>query len=202
MDSFVHFTTPHTRTHTKATNNKLIKHIIVIMGNALSEEEQEQIMEEAYNLEDPEADKKLNSGTSAPNCQPKHTQRDEQNDGSQGGADSNNNNSGSLQEGQQQQQQHPGTHKNQRSSSSMSVREAQEDRRKRQHTNTTTQSAGTASSSSQSSLSSSQQQEQQEISSAAAQQQKKLSYFQMARLGYQELVNAIIRPPRADYKVR
>jgi hypothetical protein len=203
LDSFVHFTTPHTRTHTKATNNKLIKHIIVIMGNALSEEEQEQIMEEAYNLEDPEADKKLNSGTSAPNCQPKHTQRDEQNDGSQGGADSNNNNSGSLQEGQQQQQQqHPGTHKNQRSSSSMSVREAQEDRRKRQHTNTTTQSAGTASSSSQSSLSSSQQQEQQEISSAAAQQQKKLSYFQMARLGYQELVNAIIRPPRADYKVR
>jgi hypothetical protein len=201
LDSFVHFTTPHTRTHTKATNNKLIKHIIVIMGNALSEEEQEQIMEEAYNLEDPEADKKLNSGTSAPNCQPKHTQRDEQNDGSQGGADSNNNNSGSLQEGQQQQQ-HPGTHKNQRSSSSMSVREAQEDRRKRQHTNTTTQSAGTASSSSQSSLSSSQQQEQQEISSAAAQQQKKLSYFQMARLGYQELVNAIIRPPRADYKVR
>lgn len=31
---------------------------------------------------------------------------------------------------------------------------------------------------------------------------KKLSYLQMARLGYQELVNAIIRPPRADYKVR
>jgi len=29
--------------------------------------------------------------------------------------------------------------------------------------------------------------------------QRKLSYFQMARLGYQELVNAIIRPPRADY---
>jgi hypothetical protein len=37
---------------------------------------------------------------------------------------------------------------------------------------------------------------------SAAEQQKKLSYFQMARLGYQELVNAIIRPPRADYKVR
>eukprot|EP00977_Amphora_coffeiformis_P012547 scaffold3126_cov136-Amphora_coffeaeformis.AAC.3 len=29
----------------------------------------------------------------------------------------------------------------------------------------------------------------------------KLSYIQMARMGYQELVNAIIRPPRADYKV-
>lgn len=31
-------------------------------------------------------------------------------------------------------------------------------------------------------------------------EQKKLSYIQMAKLGYQELVNAIIRPPRADYK--
>ena len=34
-----------------------------------------------------------------------------------------------------------------------------------------------------------------------AEEQKKMGYFQMARLGYQELVNAIIRPPRADYKV-
>ena len=32
--------------------------------------------------------------------------------------------------------------------------------------------------------------------------QKKMSYIQMAKLGYQELVNAIVRPPRADYKVR
>ena len=31
---------------------------------------------------------------------------------------------------------------------------------------------------------------------------KKMSYVQMAKMGYQELVNAIIRPPRADYKVR
>ena len=30
---------------------------------------------------------------------------------------------------------------------------------------------------------------------------KKMSYMQMAKMGYQELVNAIIRPPRADYKV-
>jgi len=30
---------------------------------------------------------------------------------------------------------------------------------------------------------------------------KKLGYIQMARMGYQELVNAIIRPPRADYKI-
>jgi hypothetical protein len=31
--------------------------------------------------------------------------------------------------------------------------------------------------------------------------QQKLSYVQLAKLGYQELVNAIIRPPRAEYKV-
>lgn len=42
----------------------------------------------------------------------------------------------------------------------------------------------------------SQQQQQQPINHP-----KKMSYIQMAKLGYQELVNAIIRPPRADYKV-
>jgi hypothetical protein len=35
----------------------------------------------------------------------------------------------------------------------------------------------------------------------SAQDPKKMSYIQMAKVGYQELVNAIIRPPRADYKV-
>jgi len=43
-------------------------------------------------------------------------------------------------------------------------------------------------------------QQQQQAQSAAEKQKQKLSYYQMARLGYQELVNAIIRPPRADYK--
>ena len=132
------------------------------MGNALSEEEQEQIMEEAYNLEDPGADRQLNAGTAAPNCQPKHTQRETEpkNGGSEGDETAI-------------------SHKNQRTSSTTSVREAQEDRRKRQHM-------------------ADQQQQEDEMTL----QQKKLSYFQMARLGYQELVNAIIRPPRADYKVR
>ena len=37
---------------------------------------------------------------------------------------------------------------------------------------------------------------------ATTEEPKKLSYIQMAKLGYQELINAIIRPPRADYKVR
>ena len=180
------------------------------MGNALSEEEQEKIMEEAYNLEDPGADKQLNSGTSAPNCQPKHTQKDHTEQKQQNGGSSEagpgpgpgpgvNNGSNSNSE--------TTSHKNRRTSSTMSVREVQEDRRKRQHT--TNNNASSSSSSSLSSQAQQQQQQQQqqeqqqqEMTAAAAQQQKKLSYFQMARLGYQELVNAIIRPPRADYKVR
>lgn len=101
------------------------------MGNTLSEAEEEQIVEETFSmsLESPEADKMLNTGTAAPNCQPKMSEKH-------------------------------------RRSSSMS----EEDRRKRQHTDKMTD-------------------------------QKKLSYIQMAKMGYQELVNAIIRPPRADYKV-
>lgn len=39
-----------------------------------------------------------------------------------------------------------------------------------------------------------------DAAASAAEEQKKMGYFQLARLGYQELVNAIIRPPRADYK--
>lgn len=109
------------------------------MGNALSEEEQDQMMEEAYNLEDPGADKQLNNGTSAPSCQPKHTQDDSEH-----------------------------------------TKRSQEERRKRQN-------------GSSASLDTEQEEEMSE--------QKKLSYFQMAKMGYQELVNAIIRPPRADYKV-
>lgn len=133
------------------------------MGNALSEEEETQILEEAYSmsLESPEADKVLNAGTAAPNCQPKHSQDDgiEQREDDDNGDPSD----------KRVSEKH-------RRNSSMSDN-AQDDRRKRPNT---------------------QQQQQNE----SAQQQKKLSYIQMARLGYQELVNAIIRPPRADYKVR
>jgi hypothetical protein len=143
------------------------------MGNELSQEEQDQILEEAYNLEDPQADKYLNSGTAAPNCQPKHTQKEQRRDKLREmdeGKDT-------LDEGKLPNN----THKHRRASSTVSEREDQEERRKRQH-----QSGNKANN-------------EQEMS--AAEQQKKLSYFQMARLGYQELVNAIIRPPRADYKV-
>lgn len=156
------------------------------MGNALSEEEQEQILEEAYNLEDPEADKFLNAGTAAPSCQPKHTQRELKEtsmamtaaageEQGQGAAAANGGGEGGP-DGENGDEALSAKH---RRGSSVSDNVDQEERRKRQHTASNTQ----------------------DLEISAAQQQKKLSYFQMARMGYQELVNAIIRPPRADYKV-
>lgn len=153
------------------------------MGNELSQEEQDQILEEAYNLEDPQAEKYLNSGTAAPNCQPKHTQKEQQRREKLREMDEGKETlDGGLVDGSLTNS----THKHRRGSSTLSDREDQEERRKRQHHTNNGRSAAAAN--------------EQEMS--AAEQQKKLSYFQMARLGYQELVNAIIRPPRADYKVR
>jgi len=147
----------------------------------MSEEEERQfhdaaVAENGVTLESPEADKYLNSGTDAANCQPKHTQSE-------------------LTQGQKlvveeglevvmkERSDEPEVHLEDEDGKSQplsakhrrgsSVSDSGEERRKRQH------------------LTQSQQQ-------AAA---KKLSYVQMAKLGYQELVNAIIRPPRADYKM-
>ncbi|KAG7360682.1 serine aminopeptidase, S33 [Nitzschia inconspicua] len=146
------------------------------MGNELSQEEQDQILEEAYNLEDQQADLRLNSGTAAPNCQPKHTQkeqmrRDKLREMDEGKDTLDDSGGGKLPNS---------VHKHRRASSTLSDREEQEERRKRQHHSNKNNN---------------------EPEMSAAEQQKKLSYFQMARLGYQELVNAIIRPPRADYKM-
>lgn len=126
------------------------------MGNALSEEEENELLEEAYSmsLESPEADGYLNSGTAAPNCQPKHTKETLKRDDTGIGGDD-------------------GRQMNHRGSSVSDGGE--DDRRRRQSSNQNMN---------------------------AKEDQRKLSYFQMARMGYQELVNAIIRPPRADYKVR
>lgn len=126
----------------------------------MSEEEENEFLEEGFNLDSPEADRVVNFGTSAPNCQPKHTQdleefEDIDDDEGEGGDTQ----SGPLSEDGKGSLKH-------RRDSSMS----DDDQRKRQHL-------------------------------AQQQQPKKLSYIQMAKLGYQELVNAIIRPPRADYKV-
>lgn len=112
------------------------------MGNVLSEEEENEVLEEAYalSLDSPDVDKKVNQGTTAANCQPKHSQQ-----------------SNAL--------------KHSRANSNISDSSEGAHRGKRLHQET------------------------------EEEKQQKLSYFQMARLGYQELVNAIIRPPRAEYKV-
>lgn len=125
------------------------------MGNVMSEEQEEEFLEEGFDLESPEADKQINFGTAAPNCQPRHTLDEEE----------------KANEGQEVAMA-PGDAeatpmKHRRDSSSTSSDDPQ---RKRQHL-------------------------------SESQAQKKMSYIQMAKMGYQELVNAIIRPPRAEYKV-
>ena len=139
----------------------------------MSEEEEERFLEEAYtmSLESPEADKALNAGTAAPRCQPKQ-------EGQELAAKNKDGENGGKPDSL--------NHKHRRGSS-MSDNDTEEPRKK-QHMNEGGGAAG----------GNRQQQRQEELTAA---QQKKLSYFQMARLGYQELVNAIIRPPRADYKV-
>ena len=138
----------------------------------MSEEEAEkEFLEEGFNLESPEADGKINYGTAAPNCQPKHTRREP--------PDS---------DGQE-----------------VVMEESAEDQAAIKHRRESTNSAHSASSANQQHrdkrqhVVANQQKQQQQL--PPEQQRKKLSYIQMAKLGYQELINAIIRPPRADYKV-
>ena len=115
------------------------------MGNDISREEEEQFYNTAYDepLDSPKVNEVVNSGTTAPNCQPKHTR----------------------QEDELGEEEKAVENKYRRMNSS---RSSSSDKRKERDD----------------------------------QEQKKPSYIQMAKMGYQELVNAIIRPPRADYKVR
>jgi len=135
------------------------------MGNVMSEEEEQEFFSTGFDLDSPDADKVVNFGTSAPNCQPKHTAEELEEEEEE------------LAMGQEvvmKDQENPEQMKDDKAlpltakhrRDSNGSEEGQ--RGKRQHLN---------------------------------QQQKKLSYIQMAKMGYQELINAIIRPPRADYKV-
>lgn len=174
------------------------------MGNVLSEEADDpSFLEQGFNLESPEADKKINYGTAAPNWQNKKEESDEDDEvdehgqevamppsssrdqpassstSSSNGTNSNNNsysNSNNNSSSSASNSNGPLSAKHRRDSN-VSDSSADE-RRKRQHKEQQLQ-----------------QQQQQQL------QQKKLSYIQMAKLGYQELVNAIIRPPRAEYKM-
>ena len=150
------------------------------MGNVLSEEEQEErFLEDGFNLESPDADKVINYGTAAPIWQNKKSSSSrslEQNDASHQSNRNENNDS---------------THRKDSSNNNSSNDAGQEvvvesttnSEPRRTNDRTTTEDS----------------QPQPTDSDEAP---KKLSYLQMAKLGYQELINAIIRPPRADYKVR
>ena len=124
-----------------------------VMGNVLSDEEDEQqFLEDGFNLESPDADKVINYGTAAPVWQNKAPSDRNMNDSN-------------------------GPPPNSREDlASAGANEGQEGASHPRRSNSTTSSEDQA-------------------------PPKKLSYIQMAKLGYQELVNAIIRPPRADYKV-
>lgn len=116
------------------------------MGNEVSQIEEDEFLNDAYDaslgLDSPDVDKHVNAGTTAANCQPKHTRKTQQTaeEGTEVGLNGNR----------------------------AKVTESRKSERRK---------------------------EQQD-------QKQKPSYIQMAKSGYQELVNAIIRPPRADYKVR
>ena len=158
------------------------------MGNEISQQEGEEgqfhdqaVTKNGITLESPDADSFLNSGTAASNCQPKHL-------------------SSSLKHGDKivveeglevvmKDRDSSGTRQplspKHRRDSAVSENSTQEDRRKRQHTDENDDDEDYHH----------QQQQQQKVG-------KKMTYVQMAKMGYQELVNAIVRPPRADYKVR
>jgi hypothetical protein len=136
------------------------------MGNVMSEEEEDQFLEEGFNFESPDADQKINYGTAAPNWQ--HKEESEEEVGHEV----------DLAPGETAESRAlSAKHRRDSNLSAEGSSTSMEDRRKRQHLNESNQ----------------QQPEPMDP--------KKMSYIQMAKIGYQELVNAIIRPPRADYKV-
>jgi hypothetical protein len=191
------------------------------MGNAFSDDDadrEKSFLEKGFDLDAPDADQKINFGTAAPNWQPQHTidadlrAADEEHarleaiktatsasgaatDAAIAAARS----ASRVDQGQEvatmanfpspeslldpSGQSQPLSAKHRRSSSVSS-----DGTHKRPHV------TGVALPSQPQTAAQLQQQQAQNVA-------KKLSYLQLARLGYQELVNAIIRPPRADYKV-
>jgi hypothetical protein len=114
---------------------------------------------EGMSLDNPHVDKKINAGTTAANCQPRHT-RDALD------ADSDSDDDGSNIDG---------------GSSTSSTRRLSRSERKLLKKEKKAAAAR---------------------SKKEQEDPKKMGYVAMAKMGYQELVNAIIRPPRAEYKVR
>lgn len=125
------------------------------------------------NLDNPFVDREINAGTTAANCQPRHTREilkselssDDDGVSSSLSIDDSVNSSSSR------------ASRKQRRKEKKAVKKAQKDQAKQKKI-----------------------EEKQKAKEEKELDPRKMGYIQMARMGYQELVNAIIRPPRADYK--
>lgn len=175
------------------------------MGNIISEEEQEErFLEDGFNLESPDADKVINYGTAAPVWQNKTSTSSRSLDNDNNNHQNNTNNDGSNHRNQKGQEvvAASSTHSEppppRRSTSSNSCGEGTTSNNTSNSNSSNNNNNNTSSSSHQSSAAAMEDAPQ----NTNDEPTKKLSYLQMAKLGYQELINAIIRPPRADYKVR
>eukprot|EP00557_Chaetoceros_sp_GSL56_P007500 CAMPEP_0176496276 /NCGR_PEP_ID=MMETSP0200_2-20121128/11108_1 /TAXON_ID=947934 /ORGANISM="Chaetoceros sp., Strain GSL56" /LENGTH=506 /DNA_ID=CAMNT_0017894219 /DNA_START=23 /DNA_END=1546 /DNA_ORIENTATION=+ len=128
---------------------------------------------EGLSLDNPHIDRKVNAGTTAPNCQPRHTRiamslhdDDDDDDDDNEDNDSSTTGDGSTTE---------------YSSSSKKSNRSEKKSVKREKAAAAAAAAAAK-------------------KKRDSEDPKKMGYLQMAKMGYQELVNAIIRPPRADYK--
>lgn len=144
------------------------------MGNVLSEESEPEFLEEGFNLDSPDADKEINYGTAAPVWQ--NRKEVDENESKDNARKADATGQGSKED----------------KSSLALTKQSRQDSTNSETSNSTGDS---------------QVKQQRQNSSSSnnagdAQNLKKMSYLQMAKLGYQELVNAIIRPPRCDYRVR
>jgi hypothetical protein len=167
------------------------------MGNVLSEEAEPTFLEEGFNLDSPHADKEINYGTAAPVWQNKKSVESEEetaskeNIGTEGDSDAFAANEKLVQSLTEPPPQQAGTEilsngekfasKNRQDSSVSESGHSvgsQDNQKKPVRQNSTSSN-----------------------SASDSQSQKKMSYVQMVKMGYQELVNAIIRPPRCDYRV-
>lgn len=131
----------------------------------------------ATSLDNPHVDKQINAGTTASNCQPRHTRESLQSLSSDDlSADS----SSVL------------------SDSNMSVTTRKIRRQERRESKAKDKEEKERIKGEAKKKKAAEKKAQREAQ--AQQDPKKMGYVQMAKMGYQELVNAIIRPPRAEYK--
>lgn len=159
------------------------------MGNAFSEESEPTFLEEGFNLDSPDADKEINYGTAAPVWQNKKSLDEEVESSSKGGNEKDKRIATSDEETQSEKEQQL---TNGGKSAAFSAKNRQD---------SNVSESGNSVGSQDNQKKQARQNSTSSNNSNDSQSQKKMSYVQMVKMGYQELVNAIIRPPRCDYRV-